>query len=84
MIIFIQLKLSNHLHVHVKFANEDEFHVFSVCTLCNRPRVPFQNYLLHIESFTVTTLSYEVDILELSKYKSDKGATLYFVKTLKI
>ena len=65
------------------FVNERAFHFFLVCPLYNGPRVTLQNTLVHMAPFTIRTLSYGVDNLELSENKRIISAMLEFINDLK-
>ena len=47
------------------FVNENEFHFLRVCPLYSRPRVTLQNAMGHIAPFTLRTLLYGDDNLDL-------------------
>ena len=65
------------------FKNEDEFHFFLACPLYNRPRVTLLNGLAHIVPFTVRTLMYGNDNIELEENKTIITETLRFTKETK-
>ena len=47
------------------FVTENEFHFLLVCPLYNRPSVTLQNVMGHIAPFTLRTLLYGGDNLDL-------------------
>ena len=53
------------------FVTENEFHLLLVCPLYNRPRVTLQNAMGHIAPFTLRTLLYGDDNLDLSEKKEN-------------
>ena len=65
------------------FKKEDEIHFFLACPLYNRPRVTLLNTPAYIAPFTVRTLLYENDNLELKENKIIITETLRFVKESK-
>ena len=52
-----------------EFVNENEFHILLVCHLYNRPRVTRLNAMGHIAPFTLRTLLYGDDNLDLTENK---------------
>ena len=65
------------------FINENEFHFFLVCPLYNRPRVTLQNAMGNIAPFTLRTLLYRSENLDLTVNKRIVTETLGLSKTLK-
>ena len=61
------------------FINEDEFHFFFVCPLYNRPRITLLNAISHIAPYTLRTLLYGIDELELTENKRIICETLKFI-----
>ena len=51
------------------FVNDNKFHFLLVCSLYNRPRVTLQIAMEHIAPFTLRTLLYGDDILDLTENK---------------
>ena len=64
------------------FINENEFHFF-LCPLNNRPRVTLQNAMGNIASFTLRTLLYGSENLDLTVNKRIVIETLRFIKDSK-
>ena len=62
------------------FINENEFHFFLVCPLYNRPRVTLQNAMGNIAPFTLRTLLYGSENLDLTVNKRIVTETLRFIK----
>ena len=62
------------------FINENEFHFFLVCPLYNRPRVTLQNAMGNIAPFTLGTLLYGSENLDLTVNKRIVTETLRFIK----
>ena len=65
------------------FINENEFHFFLVCPLYNRPRVTLQNAMGNIAPFTLRTLLYGSENLDLTVNKRIVTETLRFIKDSK-
>ena len=65
------------------FINEKEFHFFLVCPLYNRPRVTLQNVMGNIAPFTLRTLLYGSENLDLTVNKRIVTETLRFIKDSK-
>ena len=65
------------------FINENEFHFFLVCPLYNRPRVTLQNVMGNIAPFTLRTLLYGSENLDLTVNKRIVTETLRFIKDSK-
>ena len=65
------------------FINENEFHFFLVCALYNRPRVTLQNAMGNIAPFTLRTLLYGSENLDLTVNKRIVTETLRFIKDSK-
>ena len=65
------------------FINEDEFHFLLVCPLYNRPRVTLQNAIGHIAPFTLRTLLYGDENLDLTVNMRIVTETLRFIKDSK-
>ena len=65
------------------FINENEFHFFLVCPLYNRPRVTLQNAMGNIAPFTLRTLLYGNENLDLTVNKRIVTETLRFIKDSK-
>ena len=64
------------------FVNEDEFHLFFVCPLFNRPRIILQNVISSGAPFTLRTLLYGVDELDFTENKKLINETLKFIHEL--
>ena len=64
------------------FVNENEFHFLLVCPLYNRPKVTLQNAMGHIAPFTLRTLLYGDDNLDLTE-KRIITETLRFISDSK-
>ena len=60
--------------------NENEFHFFLVCPLYNRPWITLQNAIGHISPWTLRTLLYGNDSLDLTVNKRIVTETLRFIK----
>ena len=65
------------------FINENEFHFFLVCPLYNRPRLTLQNTMAHIAPFTLRTLLYGDENLDIASNKRIVTETLRFIKDSK-
>ena len=65
------------------FINENEFHFFLVCPLYNRPRVTLQNAMGNIAPFTLRTMLYGSENLDLTVNKRIVTETLRFIKDSK-
>ena len=65
------------------FINENEFHFFLVCPLYNRPRVTLQNAMGNIAPFTLRTLLYVSENVDLTVNKRIVTETLRFIKDFK-
>ena len=65
------------------FINENEFHFFLVCPLYNRPRLTLQNAMAHIAPFTLRTLLYGDENLDIASNKRIVTDTLRFIKDAK-
>ena len=65
------------------FVSENEFHFLLVCPLYNRPRVTLQNAMGHIAPFTLRTLLYADDNLDLTENKRTITETLRFINDSK-
>ena len=65
------------------FINENEFHFLLVCPLYNGPTVTLQNALGHIAPFTLRTLLYEDDNLDLTVNKRLITETFRFINDSK-
>ena len=65
------------------FINENEFHFFLVCPLYNRPRLTLQNAMAHIALFTLRTLLYGDENLDIAANKRIVTETLRFIKDSK-
>ena len=65
------------------FVNKNEFHFLLVCPLYNRPRVTLQNAMGHIIPFTLRTLLYGDDNLDLAENKRIITETLRFINDSK-
>ena len=66
-----------------RFINENEFHFFLVCPLYKRPRVTLQNAMGNIAPFTLRTLLYGSENLDLTVNKRIVTETLRFIKDSK-
>ena len=62
------------------FINENEFHFLLVCPLYNRPRLTLQNAMAHIAPFTLRTLLYGDENLDIASNKRIVTETLRFIK----
>ena len=62
------------------FINENEFHFFLVCPLYNRPRVTLQNAMGNIAPFTLRTLLYGSENLDLTVNKRIVTEILWIIK----
>ena len=60
-----------------------EFHVFLVCPLYNTPRLTLQNAMAHIAPFTLRTLLYGDENLDIAANKRIVTETLRFIKDSK-
>ena len=65
------------------FVNKNSFHFLLVRPLYNKPRVTLQNTIGHIAPFTVRTLLYEDDNLDLIENKKTITETLRFINDSK-
>ena len=65
------------------FINDNEFHFFLVCPLYNRPRLTLQNAMGHIAPFTLRTLLYGNENLDITVNKRIVTETLGLLKTPK-
>ena len=65
------------------FINENEFHFFLICPLYNRPRLTLQNAMAHIAPFTLRTLLYGDENLDIASNKRIVTETLRFIKDSK-
>ena len=65
------------------FIKENEFHFFLVCPLYNRPRLTLQNAMAHIAPFTLRTLLYGDEYLDIASNKRIVTETLRFIKDSK-
>ena len=65
------------------FINENEFHFFLVCPLYNRPKLTHQNAMAHIAPFTLRTLLYGDENLDIAANKRIVTETLRFIKDSK-
>ena len=65
------------------FIIENEFHLFLVCPLYNRPRVTLQNAKGNIAPFALRTLLYGSENLDLTVNKRIVTETLRFIKDSK-
>ena len=62
---------------------EHEVHFLLICSLYNRPRVTLQNAMGHIAPFTLRTLLYGNDNLDLTENKRIITETLRFINDSK-
>ena len=67
--LFYSMKLIDSPACSCGFINENEFHFFLVCPLYNRPRVTLQNAMGNIAPFTLRTLLYGSENLNLTVNK---------------
>ena len=69
-----------------RFMNESEFHFFlvHVCSLYNRPRVTLENAIGHMALFTLKTLLYGNENLDLTVNKRIVTETVRFIKDFKM
>ena len=65
------------------FINENEFHFLLVCPLYNRPRLTLQNAMALIAPFTLRTLLYGDENLDIASNKRIVTETLRFIKDSK-
>ena len=65
------------------FVNENEFLFLLVCPLYNRPRVTLQNSMGHIAAFTIRTLLYGDNNLDLTENKRIMTERLRFINDSK-
>ena len=65
------------------FINENEFQFLLVCPLYSRPRVALQNAMGHIAPFTLRTLFYGNENLDLTVNKGIVTETHRFIKNSK-
>ena len=61
----------------------EEFHFFLVCPLYNRPRITLQNAMGNIAPFTLRTLLYGSENLDLTVNMRIGTETLRFIKDSK-
>ena len=80
---FYSMKLIDSPTCLCGFINENEFHFFPICPLYNRPRVTLQNAIGHIAPFTLGTLLYESENLDLTANERIVTETLRFIKDSK-
>ena len=59
------------------------FHFFLVCPLYNKPRLTLQNAMAHIAPFTLRTLLYGDENLDIASNKRIVTETLRFIKDSK-
>ena len=62
------------------FINENEFHFFLICPLYNRPRITLQNAMGNTAPFTLRTLLYGSENLDLTVNMRIGTETLRFIK----